>query len=137
MKIENISILNFRGIVKSEAEALGDTVIIAGQNGSGKSCIFDAIRLLKSTYGGYQQNEWQHFFGEFQIQLSGNAQNLKGLFNDSTKPCVIKCDFKLRDNEKTYIKDNVANLLEETIWQSVLPEAFQYGGYHKALFSRP
>lgn len=135
MKIENISILNFRGIVKSEADGLGDTVIIAGQNGSGKSCIFDAIRLLKSTYGGYQQNEWQHFFGEFQIQLSGNAQNLKGLFNDSTKPCTIRCDFKLRDNEKKYIRDNVENLLEETIWQSVLPEAFQYGGYHKALFS--
>lgn len=135
MKIENISIINFRGIVKSEAEGLGDTVIIAGQNGSGKSCIFDAIRLLKSTYGGYQQNEWQHFFGEFQIQLSGNSQNLRGLFNNDSNPCIIKCDFKLRDNEKSYIKDNAASLLEETIWQSVLPEAFQYGGYRKALFS--
>jgi AAA15 family ATPase/GTPase len=65
MRIEALLIQNFRGISRVEAKGLGDTVIIAGQNGSGKSCIFDAIRLLKSTYGGYQQNEWQQFFGEF------------------------------------------------------------------------
>lgn len=135
MKIESILITNFRGIVKSEAQALGDTIIIAGQNGSGKSCIFDAIRLLKSTYGGYQQNEWQQFFGEFQIQLTGGSQNLKGLFNNESMPCHIECHFQLRENEKIYINNNAAGLLEETIWQSVLPEAFQYGGYHKALFS--
>jgi predicted ATPase len=135
MKIESILITNFRGIVKSEARDLGDTIIIAGQNGSGKSCIFDAIRLLKSTYGGYQQNEWQQFFGEFQIQLTGGSKNLKGLFNNDAMPCHIECHFKLRENEKVYINSHAAELLEETIWQSVLPEAFQYGGYHKALFS--
>lgn len=135
MKIESILISNFRGIVKCEASDLGDTVIIAGQNGSGKSCIFDAIRLLKSTYGGYQQNEWQQFFGEFQIQLTGGATNLKGLFNDSSSPCKIECHFRLRDNEKQYISANAAQLLEEIIWQSELPEAFQFGGYRKALFA--
>lgn len=135
MKIEKIAIRNFRGITSVDAENLGDTIIIAGQNGSGKSCIFDAIRLLKSTYGGYQQNEWQHFFGEFQIQLTGGATNMKGLFNNETQPCHIECHFRLRDNEKAYISGHAAELLEETIWQSVLPEAFQYGGFHKALFA--
>jgi energy-coupling factor transporter ATP-binding protein EcfA2 len=135
MKIDSLIIENFRGIQKVEARALGDTIIIAGQNGSGKSCIFDAIRLLKSTYGGYQQNEWQHFFNEFAIQLHGSSKNLRGLFNDSTKPTVIECIFQLRDNEKSYIHGNAASLLEETIWQMLLPEAFQYGGYTKALFA--
>lgn len=135
MKIQNITIRNFRGIVQCEAHDLGDTVIIAGQNGSGKSCIFDAIRLLKSTYGGYQQNEYQQFFGEFQIQLTGGSKNLKGLFNNDALPCHIECHFRLRDNERAYINEHAASLLEETIWQSVLPEAFQYGGHHKALFS--
>jgi len=135
MKINSLIIENFRGIQKLEAKSLGDTIIIAGQNGSGKSCIFDAIRLLKSTYGGYQQNEWQHFFGEFAIQLHGGSKNLKGLFNDSTKPVVIECVFQLRDNEKSYINENAASLLEETIWQVLLPEAFQWGGYQKALFA--
>jgi AAA15 family ATPase/GTPase len=59
MKIERLRITNFRGIDDIEMKSLGMMVIIAGQNGSGKSCIFDAIRLLKSVYGGYQQNEWQ------------------------------------------------------------------------------
>ncbi len=135
MKICNLLIENFRGISRVEAKNLGDTVIIAGQNGSGKSCIFDAIRLLKSTYGGYQQNEWQQFFGEFAIQLHGGAKNLRGLFNDQSKALVIECLFQLRDNEKTYIKNNLAELLEEAIWQTLLPEAFQWGGYQKALFA--
>lgn len=135
MKIDYLLIQNFRGITRVEAAGLGDTIIIAGQNGSGKSCIFDAIRLLKSVYGGYQQNEWQHFFGEFAIQLHGGAKYLRGLFNDDSKPALIECRFKIRDNEKAYISANASALLEETIWQTLLPEAFQYGGYTKALFS--
>lgn len=135
MKIDNLIISNFRGIQRLEANDLGDTIIIAGQNGSGKSCAFDAIRLLKSTYGGYQQNEWQHFFGEFAIQLHGGSAQLKGLFNDLTRPVHLEAHFQLRDNERSYVNANAAELLEETIWQSVLPEAFQFGGYRKALFS--
>lgn len=136
MRIDSLIISNFRGIQRLEVKDLGDTIIIAGQNGSGKSCIFDAIRLLKSTYGGYQQNEWQQFFGEFQIQLTGGAKNLQGLFNDSSHSCVIECNFRLRDREKAYIKENSAELLAETIWQTLLPEAFQFGGYSKALFAQ-
>ena len=135
MKIKSLTIRNFRGISNLETGLLGDTIIIAGQNGSGKSCIFDAIRLLKSVYGGYQQNEWQHFFAEFQIQLHGGSKNLKGLFNDSSKPVDISIEFQIRDREKAYLNQNAAALLEETIWQTLLPEAFQYGGYNKALFS--
>lgn len=135
MKINSLLIENFRGISRVEASNLGDTVIIAGQNGSGKSCIFDAIRLLKSTYGGYQQNEWQQFFGEFAIQLHGGAKYLGGLFNNQSKPVIIECHFSLRKNEKTYIQENLAELLEEAIWQTLLPEAFQWGGYRKALFA--
>lgn len=135
MKIDNLIINNFRGIQRLEARDLGDTVIIAGQNGSGKSCAFDAIRLLKSTYGGYQQNEWQQFFGEFAIQLHGGTTQLKGLFNDLAKPVHLEAHFRLRDDERKYVTENATELLEETIWQSLIPEAFQFGGYRKALFS--
>ncbi len=135
MRIGEFYVKNFRGIALAEAAGLGDTIIVAGQNGSGKSCIFDAIRLLKSVYGGYQQNEWQHFFTEFAIQLHGGSRNIQGLFNDKSKSIEIKAVFSLRDREKQYISKNAAELLEETIWQTVLPEAFQYGGYHKAMFA--
>lgn len=136
MKIHSLLIQNFRGIQRVEANDLGETIIIAGQNSSGKSCIFDAIRLLKSTYGGYQANEWQQFFGEFQIQLNGGAKNLKGLFNDATQPCNIEIKFVLRDRERTYIKDHASELLVQKIWQNLLPEAFQFGGHHQALFAQ-
>ncbi|RYE53831.1 MAG: DUF4435 domain-containing protein, partial [Sphingobacteriales bacterium] len=53
----------------------------------------------------------------------------------ASKPAIIECIFKIRDNERAYISANAADLLEETIWQTVLPEAFQFGGYRKALFS--
>lgn len=135
MKIDALHISNFRGIKKLSAEGLGDTIIIAGQNGSGKSCLFDAIRLLKSTYGGYQQNEWQQFFGEFAIQLTGGAKHLKGLFNDITQNVIIEAVFSLRGDEREYVLSSASELLEETIWQTLIPEAFQYGGYRKALFS--
>ncbi|GHD10845.1 AAA family ATPase [Tianweitania populi] len=135
MKIRNLVISNFRGIQRVEATDLGDTIIIAGQNGSGKSCLFDAIRLLKSTYGGYQQNEWQNFFGEFAIQLHGSSKHLSGLFNDPTKDIEIEAQFVLRDDERAYVTAHAAELLEQTIWQTVLPEAFQWGGYRKAMFA--
>ena len=54
MKIDSLTIKNFRGISDVSLNDLGSMVIIAGQNGSGKSCLFDAIRLLKSIYGGYR-----------------------------------------------------------------------------------
>jgi hypothetical protein len=135
VKIVSLTIKNFRGISSLETGELGDTIIVAGQNDSGKSCIFDAIRLLKSVYGGYQQNEWQHFFTEFQIQLHGGSKHLRGLFNDSKFPVLIEARLQLRDREKSFINARADELLEETIWQAVLPEAFQYGGYHKAMFA--
>ncbi|MDR6532039.1 putative ATPase [Caulobacter rhizosphaerae] len=136
MKIASLLIDNFRGISRLEARDLGDTIIVAGQNGSGKSCIFDAIRLLKSTYGGYQQNEWQNFFGEFAIQLGGDSKHLKGLFNDPLRNAIVEIEFVIREREKGYIAANAAELLEQTIWQSLLPEAFQFGGYRRALFAQ-
>jgi predicted ATP-dependent endonuclease of OLD family len=129
-------IKNFRGIQYAELSGLGDTIIIAGQNGSGKSCVFDAIRMLKSIYGGYQANEYQHFFNEFQIPLQGGARKLRTLFNNQSLPINIEAKFKLREHEREFISNNAKELLEETIWQTVLPEAFQYGGYHKAMFSQ-
>ena len=122
VKIDSIAIRNFRGIQALDISTLGETIIIAGQNGSGKSCVFDAIRLLKSTYGGYQQNEWQQFFGEFQIQLHGGLKNLKGLFNNPSKTVDIEAYFRLRDRERAFIKAHVKELLEETSICSSLPD---------------
>lgn len=110
-------------------------VVIAGQNGSGKSCIFDAIRLLKSVYGGYQQNEWQQWMGEFQIQLTNRASDFLSMFNDPRKPLAITCHFRFSAEERAYIHNNAKELLSETNWRTLLPEAYQWGGTRQAQFA--
>lgn len=69
MKFLSLEVENFRAIKRVAFENIPDMIVIAGPNGCGKSCIFDALRLFKSAYGGYQPNEFQQWFGEFQISL--------------------------------------------------------------------
>ncbi len=115
MKIETLSISNFRGITDVRLENLGNMVIIAGQNGSGKSCIFDAIRLLKSLYGGYQANEWQQWMGEFQISLTNRASDFALMMNDVTRELRVSCDFRLANEERAYIQSHADELLRDEI----------------------
>lgn len=135
MKIDSLRIKNFRGIRNVEMNDLGDMIIVAGQNGSGKSCIFDGIRLLKSFYGGYQHNEWQQWMGEFQIQLSNRSSDFKSMFNDAGQELRISCDFKLHADERDYIIKNSEDLLRETVWRTILPEAYGWGGFKMGTFA--
>lgn len=135
MKIDNLRICNFRGISDVSLAELGNVVIIAGQNGSGKSCIFDAIRLLKSVYGGYQANEWQQWMGEFQISLTNRSSDFISIFNNPTRELRITCDFRLAEAERRYIQDHADELIREKIWRTILPEAYSWGGFRMAMFA--
>ena len=135
VKIDRLCISNFRGIRETEMSSLGNIIIIAGQNGSGKSCIFDAIRLIKSVYGGYQANEWQQWMGEFQIAISNRSSDFQSMFNDAAKELRITCDFKLAPEERLYLLTNAADVLKEYIWRLELPEAYSWGGYRMAMFA--
>lgn len=135
MRISNLTVINFRGIREVQLTNLGTTIVVAGQNGSGKSCIFDAIRLLKSVYGGYQQNEWQQWMGEFQIQLTNRSSDFTSMFNNPNKELRISCDFTLSQDESSYIASHSNDLLREVIWRSILPEAYEWGGYRMAMFA--
>ena len=135
MKIDNLMIKNFRGIADVSLNNLGSMVIIAGQNGSGKSCLFDAIRLLKSLYGGYQANEWQQWMGEFQISLTNRSSDFVSIFNDPSRELRITCEFRLSESERRYIKDHADELIREKIWRTILPEAYSWGGLRMAMFA--
>src|SRR5215216_774237 len=111
MRIKELSITNFKAITQLKLSNLGDVVIVAGPNGCGKSCIFDATRLLKSAYGGYQPNEWHQWFGEFQINVNQSNTHLRGLMQDSKRPMKIEALVVLADDERKYLDANAEQLL--------------------------
>jgi energy-coupling factor transporter ATP-binding protein EcfA2 len=135
LKISEFEIQNFRGIVLAKAIDLRSTVIIAGQNGSGKSCILDALRLLKSAYGGYQQNEWHQWMGEFSINVNSKRDELVGIFNNPRKPVQISFRFELHPDELSYIRENLEDLLLDHVFRTHIPEAYAYGAFYMARFA--
>lgn len=122
MKIRYVNISNFRGIRNATLSDLKSLVVIAGANGSGKSCILDAIRLLKSVYGGYQPNEYHHWFGEFQINFSADPKSFERLLNDKSKSMHLEIHIELDEAEKAYISQNLQDLVTLSIWRQVAPE---------------
>jgi len=121
MRFASLSVTNFRAITHLELQALEDTVIIAGPNGCGKSCIFDAIKMLKSAYGGYQPNEWQTWMSEFQINLNRKGSDLSVLLQDKNAPLLVRAEVLVTENERAYLKANAEDLLRERAWDEVAP----------------
>ncbi len=106
MKISSLTVKNFKAIEYLHLGDLGDMVVIAGPNGCGKSTVFEAIKLLKSTYGHYtSNNELQQFFGEYQIQLKRNPR-FELLLRDRTQPMELEWVLILNDEEKSYLSAN-------------------------------
>lgn len=116
-----MEIQNFRAIRSARVENIADMVMIAGPNGCGKSCVFDAIRLVKSVYGGYQANEWQQWFGEFQISLNQNPESFLPLLRDRSRRLRIEMRFQLSEAERAFVEANAADLLGSIIWRTVVP----------------
>lgn len=122
MQISSLSVRNFRALTSVELRNLANSVVIAGPNGCGKSCILDAIRLLKSVYGGYNPNEWQNWFGEFQINLNRHPRELLALFQNRNVPLALSMQIALSDDERNYLRDNAEHLVREQIWQELVPD---------------
>ncbi|WP_026753427.1 AAA family ATPase [Sediminibacter sp. Hel_I_10] len=117
MKFNELQIDNFKAIELVKIESLGDLVLIAGQNGVGKSCIFDCIRLFKSNYGSYNQDEINNFYNEFQVRI-GNQFNADKLFRNKELPIKISATITLADKEIEFLKKNGEILLQRLLWRS-------------------
>ncbi|UFZ03430.1 ATP-binding protein [Bradyrhizobium ontarionense] len=124
MKITSVIVENFRGIRSAALSDLGEMVVLAGQNGSGKSCILDAIRLLKSVYGGYQQNEFHQWFGEFQINFTNDPRAFATMFNEKGLPLALQMEVKLHDQERAYLKERAKELITRQVWRTLVPELY-------------
>ena len=125
MRLHSVHIENFRGIELFDVSDLKDLVVIAGPNGCGKTCVLDGIRLLKSVYGGYSTNEWQTWFGEFQININ-EPEGVLRLFRDRALPLRISAEIELSDAECRYIEHHAEDILRPIIWQQKLGRAIGF-----------
>jgi len=132
VRIEEIEVKNFRGIRDLLLTDLQSTVVIAGANGSGKSCIFDAIRLLKSAYGGYQPNEWHQWMAEFHINFTNNEEAFRTFFQDPNEELSIRCVFRLHPKEREYLEKHGAELVRNSVWRLTAPEMIGWSSYRAA-----
>lgn len=118
MRFNRLVVSNLRAVDLFEVDDLSSFVVIAGQNGSGKSCVFDAVRLLKSLYGGYSANEFHQWFGEFAINIQ-DRRALRRMFRDPDRPLEVRAQLELSPEELTYIRSNIAELAFPVAWQQV------------------
>ncbi|WP_167336533.1 AAA family ATPase [Bradyrhizobium genosp. SA-4] len=135
MKLKKVSVQNFRGVRSAVLNDLAEMVVLAGQNGSGKSCILDAIRLLKSVYGGYQPNEFHQWFGEFQINFANEPQAFARMFNDPKKPMILQMEVELHEEERSYLKNRARELITKQVWGTLVPELVGWRSFDAAPFT--
>ena len=134
MKITKLKIENFKAIKSIELDNLSNTVLIAGPNGCGKSCIFDSIRLLKSFIGGYQDNEWHLWFNEFQIKPQNIQQEITKLFQTGDKELKIEAQFEFNSTEKDFLKNEGKFILEYKLWKRRVPNFVKQNEYQHYKF---
>ena len=120
MRIVTLSINNFRAIDVVEIESDSAMVVIAGPNGCGKSCVLDAIRLAKSTYGGYDRNEFNSWFGEFEINPN-SPDECRKVLRDKSKDAQIYIEVSLHANEVRYLQENISDISEREAVRVRLP----------------
>jgi len=128
MKIKSLYIENFKAVRKLSLSDLPQGIVIAGPNGCGKSSLFDAIKLLKSAYGQYFDNEFKQFFGEFQIDINKLELQADRFLNDVSKPMRIKAEFCLTEGEQTYLSENAKRHYQELNWSRVSGHGRRAGG---------
>lgn len=116
MKFKKIEIQNYKSIEKLVLNEIEDVVIIVGGNGVGKSSIFDALRLLKSSYGGYQANEWSHWFNEFGLKNTKGEMDISTILRNKSEPFYISANIELSKSEIEYIKLNKKQIIQRLLW---------------------
>jgi hypothetical protein len=97
VKIRNLTIQNFKNIHFLQMEDIPDLVVLAGPNGSGKTSVFDALRLLKAITGPYHSGELST------IQSYELRNEVKHVVNLSADYADVACGFAISQSERNYL----------------------------------
>ena len=119
MRITHLEIRNFRGISVAMIHDAGSAVVIAGPNGSGKTCVLDSIRLFKSAYGSYAQRELDLWSNEFQLSWRGVPGDFRGLLRNRSKEMRISAQVEISDREKNYLLGDGHWMTLELAWKQL------------------
>ena len=120
MRIRRLLIENFKGIQQVHMTDLEDVITIAGKNGCGKTCLLEGIRLLKSQYGHYNENENRAWWDEKQVDLHQPGAPRKVLRN-TAKRAVVEAEIELASDEKKYIREDPNHLAEVMAIRMIAP----------------
>ena len=120
MKIRRLLIKNFKGIQQVHMTDLEDVITIAGKNGCGKTCLLEGIRLLKSQYGDYNENENRAWWDEKQVDLHQAGAPRKVLRNKQTR-AVVEAEIELTASEKHYVREDPNHLTEVMAVRMIAP----------------
>lgn len=99
---------------------LDDVITIAGKNGCGKTCLLECIRLLKSQYGHYNENENRAWWEEKQVDLQQPGAPRKVLRNRGRR-AVVEAEIELTEGEKEYIRQDPKHLTEIMAIRMIAP----------------
>ena len=119
MKIKRLLIKNFKGIQQIHMTDLDDVITIAGKNGCGKTCLLEGIRLLKSQYGHYNENENRAWWDEKQVDLK--QEGTRKVLRNKDNRAIVEAEIELTDAEKQYIREDPNNLMEIMAIRTIAP----------------
>lgn len=125
MRFRSLVIRNLKAINVFEVHDLSDFIMLAGQNGSGKSCVLDAIRLLKSFYGGYQMDEYLQWFGEFSINVHDQS-GLARMLRDPNTELYIGAEIEFAVEEIQHLTGSLEELAFPLAWQRVTGQRLDF-----------
>ena len=106
MKIRKLVIKNFKNISNLSMDDIPNLVVIAGPNGSGKTSIFETIRVFKASMGPYTNQD----MSTIQREMNNNLGNFVTLDKEE---CIITVSFELSSDEKLYLEQHGYEILNK------------------------
>ena len=110
MKLNKISITNFRNIQKQNIEFDKKLNIFYGENGQGKTSILEAIYFLSISKSFRTKSE------KIVLQFEKDLFDIKGYFTDrNDREILIRVFYSLKDGKNLFLNENKLNKYSEII----------------------